>query len=88
MIDIVHSAGKFVFFHSDGNIEAILGDLIEVGIDAINSQLFIMNIEELGKKYKGKLSNVHICEFAFLAVNKITTSISPMPFDTNFFLPE
>jgi hypothetical protein len=54
--DIIHSAGKFVFFHSDGNIEAIFGDLIEIGVDAINSQLFIMNIEELGKKYKGKIT--------------------------------
>lgn len=29
---------------------------MEVGIDAINSQLFAMNIEELGKKYKGKIT--------------------------------
>lgn len=54
--NIIHNAGKFVFFHSDGNIEGIFGDLIEVGIDAINSQLFTMNIEELGRKYKGKIT--------------------------------
>lgn len=39
--DVIHAAGKYVFFHSDGNIEAIYGDLIEVGMDAINSQLFV-----------------------------------------------
>jgi uroporphyrinogen decarboxylase len=54
--DIIHGAGKKVFFHSDGNIEAIYGDLIEVGVDALNSQLFCMNIEELGKLYRGKIT--------------------------------
>lgn len=54
--DTIHAAGKFAFFHTDGHTETIYGDLIEVGIDAINSQLFIMNIEELAHKYKGKVT--------------------------------
>lgn len=54
--EILKSHGKFVFFHSDGHIEAIYPDLIEIGIDAINSQLFCMNIEELGRKYRGKVT--------------------------------
>jgi hypothetical protein len=54
--DIIHAAGKKAFFHSDGHIEAIFGDLIEVGMDAINSQLFCMNIEELARKYKGRVT--------------------------------
>jgi hypothetical protein len=54
--DLIHAAGKFTFFHTDGNTEAIYGDLIEVGIDAINSQLFCMDIEELARKYKGKVT--------------------------------
>lgn len=54
--DIIHAAGKFAFFHTDGFIEDIFGDLIAVGIDAINSQLFIMNIEHLAEKYKGKVT--------------------------------
>jgi uroporphyrinogen decarboxylase len=54
--DIIHSVGKFVFFHSDGNIEAIFDDLIEIGIDAINSQLFCMDIEGLAGRYKGKIT--------------------------------
>jgi len=53
--DLIHSAGKYAFFHSDGNIEAIYPDLIEIGIDAVNSQLFCMDMEELGKKYGGKI---------------------------------
>jgi uroporphyrinogen decarboxylase len=55
-IDMIHAAGKKVFFHSDGNIQAIYGDLIEIGMDAINSQLFVMDIEELARKYKGKVT--------------------------------
>ncbi len=53
--EFIHSIHKYVFFHSDGNIEQIYPDLIEIGVDAINSQLFCMNIEELGKRYKGEI---------------------------------
>lgn len=54
--DLLKSGGKKIFFHSDGNIESIYPDLIELGIDAVNSQLFAMNIEELGRLYKGKIT--------------------------------
>ncbi|GMU92785.1 MAG: hypothetical protein AMXMBFR4_18430 [Candidatus Hydrogenedentota bacterium] len=54
--ETIHNAGKLVFFHSDGFIEPIIPDLIEIGIDALNSQLFCMNIEELALRYKGKLT--------------------------------
>ncbi len=54
--DLIHSKNKYAIFHSDGYIEPIFPDLIEIGIDAINSQLFCMNIEEIGKKYKGKIT--------------------------------
>ena len=30
------NAGSFVFYHSDGNIEPLIPDLIEVGIDILN----------------------------------------------------
>lgn len=54
--DILHAAGKKVFFHSDGHIAAIYPDLIEIGIDAVNSQLFCMDIEELGQQYAGQIT--------------------------------
>ena len=54
--DILHAAGKFAFFHSDGFIEDIYPDLIDVGIDAVNSQLFCMDIEKLGREYAGKIA--------------------------------
>jgi len=69
-IEMIHSAGKYAFFHSDGNIQEIYGDLIELGIDAINSQLFTMEIETLGKLYRGKITfwgeidRQHILPFA------------------------
>ncbi len=54
--DILKSAGKYVFFHSDGYIRPIIEDLIEIGVDALNSQLFCMDMEELGRTFKGRLT--------------------------------
>lgn len=54
--ELIHSYDKYVFFHSDGNTEQVFGDLIEVGVDALNSQLFTMDIESLGEKYKGQVT--------------------------------
>jgi uroporphyrinogen decarboxylase len=54
--NLIHAAGKFAFFHSDGHTTAIYPDLIEAGIDAINSQLFTMDIEQLARQYKGKIT--------------------------------
>ncbi len=53
---IAQAAGKKLFMHSDGQIAAIYPDLIEIGVDAINSQLFCMGIEELGREYKGRIT--------------------------------
>ena len=36
MVNLVHSAGVYVFHHNDGNITRILPDLVELGIDALN----------------------------------------------------
>ncbi|RLF03727.1 MAG: methyltransferase [Thermoprotei archaeon] len=54
--DLAHQNGKFIFMHSDGNITEIYDDLIEIGIDAINSQIFCMDMEEIAKKAKGKIT--------------------------------
>jgi len=53
---IIHEAGKFVFFHSDGQISSIYPDLIEIGIDAINSQIFCMDIEALAEQHRGEIT--------------------------------
>ncbi|MEM2920769.1 MAG: uroporphyrinogen decarboxylase family protein [Candidatus Bathyarchaeia archaeon] len=34
--DLIHSKGKYFFFHSDGWIEPIIQDLVEIGVDILN----------------------------------------------------
>jgi len=54
--DIARHYGKYVFMHSDGNILEILPDLIEVGVDALNCQVFCMDMEKLRTDISGKLT--------------------------------
>jgi hypothetical protein len=54
--DIAHSRGKAVFMHSDGYITEIYPDLVEIGVNALNSQLFCMDMAELARIAKGKLT--------------------------------
>jgi uroporphyrinogen decarboxylase len=42
--------------HSDGQITAIIPDLIEVGVDALNAQLFCMDIEEIGRRFRSQIT--------------------------------
>jgi uroporphyrinogen decarboxylase len=53
---IARDHGKHLFMHSDGYITDIIPDLIEVGVDALNSQIFCMGIEELGRRFKGRIT--------------------------------
>jgi hypothetical protein len=55
-IEIAHAHGKYAFMHSDGYILDILPDLIELGLDAINAQIFCMGAEKLGERCKGKIT--------------------------------
>ena len=54
--DLAKSYGKFVFMHSDGHISEILEDIVEIGVDAINSQLFCMDLADLENRIKGKIT--------------------------------
>ena len=53
---IAHDAGKKLLMHSDGFIFDIYEDLIEIGVDAVNSQLFCMDIEEIGRRFAGRIT--------------------------------
>jgi len=55
-VDLAHHYGKYIFMHSDGWITDIIPDLIELGIDALNAQLFCMDIEDLGNRFSGKIT--------------------------------
>ncbi|MGI6174036.1 MAG: uroporphyrinogen decarboxylase family protein [Christensenellales bacterium] len=54
-IDIAHAHGKKIFMHSDGNTLEIIPDLIELGLDALNTQIFCIGIEKLAP-FKGKIT--------------------------------
>jgi uroporphyrinogen decarboxylase len=52
---IAHSYNKKIFFHSDGHILSVMPDLIEIGVDAVNSQIFCMGVEKL-IPFRGKIT--------------------------------
>ena len=49
-------AGKKVFFHSDGYILELYPEFIELGVDAINSQLWCMGVEKVAERFAGKIT--------------------------------
>ena len=76
--DLVHKYNKYVFFHSDGYIEAVFDDIIEIGIDAVNCQLFCMDIEKLAERCKGKITfwgEIDRRLLSFGNVDKITEDV-------------
>lgn len=52
---IAHSHGKKLFMHSDGNTLQLYPHLIEIGLDAFNSQLFCIGVENL-EQFRGKIT--------------------------------
>lgn len=56
LINICKEKGKYVFFHSDGNIFNLLDDFIDMGVDAINCQTWIMDINKISQKYRGRVT--------------------------------
>lgn len=54
-IDIAKRYGKKIFMHSDGNTLQIIPDLIEMGLDALNAQIFCIGVDNLAP-YAGKLT--------------------------------
>ena len=55
LIDIAHRHGKKAFMHSDGHILSVLPLLADAGLDAVNSQIFCMGIDEVAA-YAGKIT--------------------------------
>ncbi len=54
--DLAHAYGKFAMMHSDGHILSVLDDLVEIGVDALNSQLFCMDMQELARHGRGRIT--------------------------------
>ena len=53
--DVFHSAGKYVYMHTDGQIFEIMPDLVECGVNMINPQHRANGIENLVRVCKGKI---------------------------------
>ena len=54
-VAIARKYGKKIFMHSDGYIIDIIPHLIDIGIDALNSQIFCMGVEKLAP-FQGKIT--------------------------------
>jgi len=55
-VEIARRAGKYVFFHSDGYIVDIIPDLIEIGVHALNAQIFCMGLDRLAATARGRIA--------------------------------
>jgi uroporphyrinogen decarboxylase len=53
---ILHAKDKFVFFHSDGDVSDIFGELVKLDVDAIHALSRPANIERLAKRYRGRVT--------------------------------
>ena len=63
LFDAIHEAGWHVWMHSDGRINLIMGDLIEIGVDVINlQQPRVLGIEEVGRQFRGRICFEALCD--------------------------
>jgi uroporphyrinogen decarboxylase len=51
----IHQAGKRAFFHCDGNILALYPEFIELGLDAVNSQVWCIGLDKAAA-FAGKMT--------------------------------
>jgi uroporphyrinogen decarboxylase len=56
MCDLIHESGAKTWMHSDGAIDPIIPDLVEIGLDILEPvQAECMDIHALAEKYRGQL---------------------------------
>ncbi len=51
-----HDAGMDVWYHSDGHINDIVGDLIEIGANVINCQVRVIGHDWIARNVRGKVA--------------------------------
>jgi uroporphyrinogen decarboxylase len=56
MFKRVHDAGMDVWYHTDGHINDIFGDLIEIGVDVINCQVSVVGHDWIAANVRGKVA--------------------------------
>jgi uroporphyrinogen-III decarboxylase len=63
MFAAMREAGWHVWMHSDGKINDILDDLIDIGVDSINLQQPRLNgITEIGRRFRGRICFESLCD--------------------------
>ncbi len=63
LFDAMHAAGWHVWMHSCGKVNAILEDLIDIGLDVINlQQPTALGIEEVGRQFRGRICFESLCD--------------------------
>ena len=56
LFDAMHAAGWHIWMHTDGRMNVVLEDLIELGLDVVNFQQPRVNgIEEIGEQFRGRI---------------------------------
>lgn len=56
MFKRVKDAEKDVWYHSDGYVNDIFGDLIEIGVDVINCQIGVIGHDWIARNVRGKIA--------------------------------
>ena len=63
LFEAMHEAGWHIWMHSDGKINVIIDDLIELGVDVINLQQPLVNgILDIGQQFRGRICFETSCD--------------------------
>jgi uroporphyrinogen-III decarboxylase len=55
LVSAIHAGAKHAHFHTDGYTFDILSDLIEIGFDTLNPQVWCMDAARVGELYAGRV---------------------------------
>ena len=55
LAEAIHAGGAYAHFHIDGVVTDIIPDLIEIGFDELNPQVWVMDVPELSRRFRGKV---------------------------------
>lgn len=55
LVEAIHDGGAYAHFRTDGNTLIIIPDLIEIGFDELNPQVWVTDIRELSRQFAGKV---------------------------------
>jgi len=56
LMEMVKAKGKYIFYHTCGYIFDLYPEFIDLGVDAINTQIHCMGLDNVAEKYAGKIT--------------------------------